>query len=85
MALHGEKGMMENPFDSLSDRELQVARGLIDGKRNSELASELEISIKTVDTHRGKALKKLNVRNNVELARLAVKHRIVVWEVLSPS
>lgn len=57
----------------LSERENQVALLLAIGKTNREIADELEISIKTIDTHRGHVLAKLRVRNNVDLARYAVR------------
>ncbi len=53
--------------DTLTRREQQIAGMLAVGYRNSEIADELQISIKTVDTHRGHVLQKLNLRGNVEL------------------
>jgi two-component system response regulator NreC len=44
---------------------------------NREIAEHLDISIKTVDTHRGHILKKLRLRNNSDLTRFAVKHGYV--------
>jgi DNA-binding NarL/FixJ family response regulator len=61
----------------LSAREQQVMEMLARGLTNREIAQHLEISIKTVDTHRGHVLKKLELRNNAELARFAVKHGYV--------
>lgn len=60
-------------FPELSGREREVALKLALGAKNSEVAEELGISIKTVDTHRGHLLKKLGCRNNVDLARLAIR------------
>lgn len=62
------------PFPTLTAREREVAHRLSVGRRNSEIAAELDISVKTVDTHRAHVLKKLLVRNNVELARLAIRN-----------
>lgn len=61
------------PFDKLTPRELEVARLLATGSINSEIADVLEISQKTVDTHRQHAMQKLGTRNNVALARLALR------------
>lgn len=66
-----------NPFDNLTSREKQVATFLCDGLRNAEIAEKLDISTKTVDTHRGHLLAKLSCRNNVELVRLAIRHGFV--------
>jgi DNA-binding NarL/FixJ family response regulator len=63
----------EVPFPELTDRERAVALRLSIGDKNSEVAAALNISIKTVDTHRAHALKKLKCRNNVDLARLAIR------------
>ena len=47
-----------------------IARGMT----NREIAADLEISPKTIDTHRGHVLKKLALRNNADVTRFAVKH-----------
>lgn len=65
------------PFDTLSERELQVARRLAVGAINKEIAAELGINVKTIDTHRGKVMTKLNLRHNVDLARLALRVGLV--------
>ncbi len=64
-------------LDSLSNRELQVLRGLALGETSREVAEAYGISIKTVNTHRDRLLKKLNLRNNIELARFAIQNRLV--------
>jgi DNA-binding NarL/FixJ family response regulator len=66
-----------HPAGRLTARELQVMEMLARGMTNREIAHHFEISIKTVDTHRGHVLKKLGVRNNSELTRFAVKHGYV--------
>lgn len=62
-----------SPISLLTSREREIAEKLSLGAKNSEVAEELQVSIKTVDTHRAHILKKLNCRNNVELARLAIR------------
>jgi two-component system invasion response regulator UvrY len=66
-----------HPASRLTARELQVMEMLARGMTNREIAHHFDISIKTVDTHRGHVLKKLGVRNNSELTRFAVKHGYV--------
>ena len=61
------------PFDALTARELQVATRLAIGRTNAEIADELDISQNTVDTHRQHVMQKLDARNNVVLARLALR------------
>jgi two-component system invasion response regulator UvrY len=66
-----------HPASALTAREQQVMEMLGRGLTNREIAEHLDISIKTVDTHRGHVLKKLGLRNNSELTRFAVKHGYV--------
>jgi len=66
-----------SPASALTAREQQVMEMLARGMTNREIAENLSISIKTVDTHRGHILKKLGLRNNSELTRFAVKHGYV--------
>lgn len=65
------------PLDTLSMRELQVLRRLALGHTNREIAESYHISVKTVDTYRSRLLKKLNLRNNAELARFAMQNRLI--------
>lgn len=58
-------------------RELQVLCKLAVKKTNHEIADTYNISVKTVDTYRSRILKKLNLRNNAELSRFAIKNKIV--------
>lgn len=60
--------------DRLSDRELDVLRLIAAGRRNTEIAGTLFISIKTVSTHRTNILRKLGLQNNSELIRYALRH-----------
>lgn len=67
----------QSALDSLSMRELQVLRRLAMGHTNREIARAYHISIKTVDTYRSRLLKKLNLRNNVDLSRFAIQNRLI--------
>lgn len=73
--IRGNKG--KNLTESLSMRELQVLRKLAMGATNREIAVSYNISVKTVDTYRSRILKKLNLRNNAELSRYAIQHKLV--------
>lgn len=57
---------------TISEREEQVIRLIACGFSNKEVASKLEISIKTVETHKSRAMAKLQVNSRAELTRLAV-------------
>ncbi len=64
-------------FPELSKREVEVALGIVHGLSSHEIAAELGISTKTYDTHRGHLLKKLMLKNVVQLTLLAVKRGAV--------
>lgn len=76
-ALAARAARGKSPLDALSNREMQVLRCLALGKTNREIAETYHISIKTVDTYRGRLLGKLGLRNNAELSRFAIQHRLV--------
>ena len=61
----------------LTDREIQVVRLIAEGLINREIAERLGISVKTVDTHRGNIMEKLNVHNTAELIKYAIRKGIV--------
>ena len=65
------------PLPELTNRELEVALMLGRGETNREISKALAISIKTVDTHRGHLLKKLECKNNVSLARRLIREGLV--------
>lgn len=56
----------------LSPRELEVLHLICQGSTNRRIAEQLTISMKTVDTHRTKIMKKLNLHNTAELVRYAI-------------
>jgi two-component system response regulator FixJ len=57
-------------FDSLSAREQQVLRLIVEGKLNKEIAFMLSIAISTVEAHRAKIMQKMKVKTLAELLRL---------------
>ncbi len=69
-----DSGEPATPGALLSRREFQVMRFLAGGLTNRQIAGELGISIKTIDTHRGHVLKKLQLRNNSDITRFAIRN-----------
>jgi DNA-binding NarL/FixJ family response regulator len=65
------------PHSALSDREFQVFRELVSGKAVSDIAAELNLSVKTVSTHKARIMQKMNMNNPAELIRYAIHHRLV--------
>jgi DNA-binding NarL/FixJ family response regulator len=66
----------EPPHAMLSDREYQVFRLLVAGVAVSDIATQLNLSAKTVSTHKARLMEKLNLGNQTELIRYALKHRL---------
>ena len=67
----------DNPFNELSSRELSIVMRLTKGKRVPEIASELSINPKTVNTYRYRMFEKLGVATDVELTHLALRHKLI--------
>jgi two-component system invasion response regulator UvrY len=65
------------PVECLSDRELQVLCLLAKGNTNQEIAEFLHLSVKTIDTYRGRVLEKLSLRNNAELTLFAIRNGLI--------
>jgi DNA-binding NarL/FixJ family response regulator len=63
----------DGSVEGLTRRELQFVHKLAMGLSTSEIAQELGLSPKTADSHRANVLRKLGLRNNVEIARLAIR------------
>ncbi|MBI5305650.1 MAG: helix-turn-helix transcriptional regulator [Chloroflexi bacterium] len=57
-------------WDSLTSRETEVARLVVQGMRNADIAQELHISVHTVESHLKHIYAKLDVHTRVELVRL---------------
>ena len=69
--LPGNEG---SPFDDLSQREMQVMIMLVQGEKIQDISEALHLSPKTISTYRSRMFSKLNVRNDAELTRLAMRH-----------
>jgi len=65
------------PHASLSDREFQIFRMIADGLSVSDIAGRLNLSVKTVSTHKSNILQKMNMATQGELIRYAITHRLV--------
>lgn len=68
---------VSNPIDLLTSREREVLQMLAEGKTNKEIAGVLNLSVYTVDAHRGRIMEKLNLHSINELVRFAVRNGLV--------
>jgi DNA-binding NarL/FixJ family response regulator len=65
-------------YDSLTKREREILYLLAKGMKNKEIAVNLGISTRTAECHRAHIMRKLNLRNPVDLAHFALQNNIVV-------
>ena len=65
-----------NPVERLSNRELQVLNLIGSGKTTREAAESLDLSIKTVESHRQRIKKKLHLQTSAQLVQFAVSYSI---------
>lgn len=75
--IHGARSQAANPFQELTDRELDVLRQVAAGKNNREIAEALVISEKTVKTHITNILSKLHLADRTQAAVYAWQEGIV--------
>jgi DNA-binding NarL/FixJ family response regulator len=66
----------ENPFERLSNREIQIAKYLLHGFSHTEIQKALNLHSSTVGTHKTRSFEKLNVKNVFELRELANLYQI---------
>jgi len=67
----------KTPHDSITSRELEVLQLIVEGYSSKLIADKLDISPRTVDTHRGNIMQKLNIPNAAGLVRYAMEHDLV--------
>lgn len=68
---------LEDSYELLTDREREILQLLAEGRSNKEVASFLNISVTTVETHRGHILQKLALHSTAELILYAVRKHII--------
>ncbi len=69
---------VRRPLGALSPRQLEVLRLVSEGQTTSQIARHLGISVKTVETHRGELMKRLDIRNVAGLVRYAMRVGLVL-------
>ncbi|MGD8999363.1 MAG: UvrY/SirA/GacA family response regulator transcription factor [Granulosicoccaceae bacterium] len=77
LALTMLPGSDKSPFDALSQRELQVMLMVTQGLKIQHIAEKLCLSPKTVSTYRYRLFEKLDVKSDVELTHLAMRHGMI--------
>ena len=77
IAMNFEIDLEKAPHELLSDREFKVVCMIASGKTTHDIAEELSLSSNTIATYRERALLKLRLKTNVELASYAHRHQLV--------
>lgn len=72
-----DRQLGSNPFDQLSEREMQVALMIVNCHKAQEIADSLFVSPRTINTYRYRIFEKLDIRNDVELTHLAMRHNLI--------
>jgi two-component system, NarL family, invasion response regulator UvrY len=71
------RGTDAPPHTLLSDREFQVFSMIVQGKTVTDIAAELNLSVKTISTHKTHVLEKMKLSNSAELVRYAIAHQLL--------
>ncbi len=66
-----------DPLDLLTSREREVLQHIAEGKTNKEIATALNLSVYTVEAHRGRIMEKLNLHSTGELVRFALRNGLI--------
>jgi two-component system invasion response regulator UvrY len=77
LALQLARAGSKAAHELLSDRELEVFLLLAAGKAVSEIAADLNLSVKTVSTHRARILEKTGLQRNADIIRYAIEHHLL--------
>ena len=75
--MNKENNFIFTPHELLSNREYDIMLLLASGKKSSEIASELDVSEKTVSTHKKRILDKMSMKKNAELVKYVVENRLI--------
>ena len=80
LALRPFAEVQQSPFEQLSGREMQIALMVIRGMGAAEMGKKLILSPKTVNSYRYRIFEKLDIKNDVELTKLAIQHGLLETE-----
>ncbi len=72
-----EEIIEESPLELLSSREKEILTLVAEGHTSAEIANQLFLSPKTVDTYRSRLMKKINVKDIPSLVKFAIRHELI--------
>ena len=68
---------LQDSYDLLTDREKEILQLLAEGKSNKEVATLLDLSVYTVETHRANLMQRLGLHSTAEIVLYAVRKKII--------
>ena len=77
LVLASNSGAEGPPHTQLSNREYEVFRALVAGRSVSDIAATLNLSVKTISTHKSRILEKMSLSSQADLVRYALRHNLV--------
>lgn len=75
-----KQGENTGPYDTLSEREKEILALVAKGYSNKEIADQLIISVKTVESHKSNVMEKLKLKTRPELVKFALKKGLLNFE-----
>ena len=76
-SLHHIGRRQDDPYNKLTNRERQVLQIIAEGKTNRQVAGQLGIALKTVDTHRTRLMRKLDIHDQTALVKYAIRRGVI--------
>ena len=70
----------ESSLDALTVRQREILQLIAEGKSTKEIASILDVSVKTVETHRAAIMERLDIRDIPGLVMYAARHKLIPFE-----
>ncbi len=77
LAVEIERDPDKQPHESLSNREFQIMRALAEGTKVKDIASDLSISVHTVNTYKSRIMEKMNMKTVTELTMYAIEKHLI--------
>jgi two-component system, LuxR family, response regulator FixJ len=72
----GDPRVIAERLEQLTPKEHEVLRGIVSGLSNKMIAADMEVSVRTVETHRAHLMRKLDARSTADLVRLSLAFRL---------
>lgn len=75
--VHGRAGGRQARFDMLTKREREILKLLAEGQSVKDIASQFDLSVKTVEAHKFNLMRKLDIHNKAQLVQYAIQKKVI--------